>query len=208
MMKSAKSVHAPKKFTSTFKLLDVTADPYGTHGDGFQRNALAVRLTDLPIWTNIHSLFRQHAITGVKITYRPNITSYISQPTGWVAPQMLFAEDKNSFTALAPNQLQSQDNCRTLTASRGFSKYIARPRPHLFQANTAALAQGIKVIGKSREIMWLSPSLNADPEAALPHVFGQLCVEDVVGAVNPVQVGELWCKVYVICKEQSVANAL
>jgi len=207
-MKSSSRISAPKKFTSTFKLLDVVASPFGTHADGFTRHSLHVSLTDMPIWTNLHSLFRQHAITGVKLTYRPTITAYTSEAGGSIAaPQLLYAEDKNNFTPLSPFQVRSQDNCKTLMASRGWSKYVAKPRPNLFQSD-ATLGVAYKTISKAQDIHWLSPALSTDPESTLPHLMAQFCVQDVTGAVNDVGIGELWAKVYVVCKEQSRVNAL
>lgn len=206
-MIKGRSYHAPKRFTSTFKLLDVIASPYGTHPDDYTRNTLSVSLQDMPIFTNLHSLFGQFAITGVKLTYRPTITSYNSTIAGTIAsPQLLFAEDKNQLVPLSPLQMRSQDNCRTFSASRGWSKYIRNPRPLLYQQDLGQ--QQLKVIQRSREINWLTPEQVNGPEANLRHLMAQLCVQDVTGATGEVGVGELWAKVYVVCKEQSKHGAI
>lgn len=195
--------HAPKKFTSTFLLKNVVASPYGTHTDGYSRNLLSVSLNDCPIYTNLYSLYGQFAITSVKIMYKPkiNIAAAGAAPTAALA-NILFAEDKDSDTAKTQLVVRSQDNCKNFISSRGWSHFIKKPRPALYQQDEEGLL--VKTISKAKDIHWLSPqtALPTDTSARLPHVFGQMCVEDITGADEDVGVGELWCKVYVAVKEQ------
>jgi len=208
-MVKGRSLHSPKSFTSTFSLTEVIASPYGTHSDGFSRNLLSVKLTDIPIFTNLWTLYSQFAITSVKIMYKSQLNNAFSGPGGGAAAlaNILYAEDKDSDTAITPKQLQSQDNCRNFTSSRGFTMFTKKPRPLLYQStSTGGL---IKVISKSKDIHWLTPANSVDdPAALLPHVFGQMCVEDITGATADTGVGELWIKVYLAVKEQRKQGAI
>jgi len=199
--------HAPKSFCSTFKLLDVNADPYGTHTDGYARNALSVTLGDIPIFSNLYTLYSQFAITSVKLSYRPkvNIAAAGAAPTASIA-ELLFAEDKSNYAALSALQVRSQDNCRTLVASRNWGTFIKKPRPLLFQTNYDD--QQVQVITKAKDIHWLSPNSVGAPETTIKHLFGQLCVSDVTGTAETIGCGELWCKVYLAVKEQRKTAAV
>lgn len=202
-------LHAPKKFTSTFKLQDVTASPFGTHTDGYTRNLLSVSLNQIPLYTNLYTLYGQFAITSVKIMYKPkiNIAAAGAAPTACLA-NILYAEDKDSDFALSPLQVRSQDNCRNYISSRGWGAYIKKPRPVLYQKDVDGAS--VRVISKARDIHWLSPEVAGSEDAAskLEHIFGQMCVEDVTGADDNVGVGELWCKVYLAVKEQCKSAAV
>lgn len=201
--------HAPKSFTSTFKMLDVTASPYGTHTDGYTRNALSLALKDIPIFSNLYTLYSQFAITSVKLSYRPkvNIAAAGTAPTAAIA-QLLYAEDKDNWEPLSPLQLRSQDNCRTLVANRSWGTFVKKPRPLLFQKDIDG--RSIQVISKAKDIHWLSPQSNSDEDGAaiMSHLIGQLCVSDVTGADDNVGCGELWCKVYLVVKEQRKTAAV
>lgn len=196
--------HAPKKFTSTFLLDKVVADPYGTHTDGFNRRALSVRLDDIPIFSNLYTLYSQFAITSIKLMYKPKI-NVASDATACIA-NILFAEDKDNPNALSVLQLKSQDNCRNYVSSRQWSAFIKKPRPLLFQQDTDG--NKIQVISKAKDIHWLSPKSVGSDESLLDHLFGQICVEDVTGTAEAVGVGELWCKVYLAVKEQRKSAAV
>jgi len=201
--------HAPKKFESLFKLKDVIAAPYGTNPDGYTRNSLSVRLQDIPIFDNLFTLYKQFAITSVKVMYRPNLTqAFGGAATNTAAvSQILYVEDKDSVAPISPLQARSEDNCRVLTSNRPFKAFTKMPRPLLFQLNNAN--EQIKVIDKAKSIHWISPSGSSDtPESELPHLFAQMCVGDVTGAADNIGVGELWCKVYMSVKEQRKSAAV
>lgn len=200
-------LHAPKKFTSTFLLDTVVADPYGTHTDGYNRRALSVTLDDIPIFSNLYTLYSQFAITSIKLMYKPkiNIAAAGAAPTAAIA-NILFAEDKDNYAALSPLQVRSQDNCRNFVSSRGWSAFVKKPRPLLFQQDQDG--NPVQVISKAKDIHWLSPKSVASDESLLKHLFGQICVQDVTGADEAVGVGELWCKVYLAVKEQRKSAAV
>lgn len=195
--------HAPKKFESEFKILDVNASPFGTHADGYGRNKLSVKLADIPIFTNLRTLYRQFAITSVKLMYRPKVNF---SDGGISLSQLLYVEDKDSDIAISPLQARSEDNCRVLTSNRPWKAFTKMPRPLLYQMDAAG--HPIKVIQRAKEIHWLSPESEGDVPSQLEHLFGQLCVGDVTGAIEDVGVGELWCTVYFSVKEQRKANAV
>lgn len=195
--------HAPKKFESEFKILDVNAEPFGSHADGYSRNKLSVSLAKIPIFTNLRTLYRQFAITSVKLMYRPKVNM---SDGGISLAQLLFVEDKDSDIAISPLQARSEDNCRVLTCNRPWKHFIKMPRPLLYQQS--ADGNPVKVIQRAKELHWLSPESEGDVPSNLEHLFGQLCVSDVTGATDDVGVGELWCKVYFSCKEQRKANAI
>lgn len=200
--------HAPKKFTAEFKILDVNADPYATHADGFSRNKLSVKLSDIPIFANLQTLYRQFAITSVALRYRPKLTQAFggaATNTAAVA-QMLYCTDKDSEVAISPLQARSQDDCRVLTSNRPFKAFVKMPRPALYQ--WTGDDNPIKVIQRAKEIHWLSPASVDDAASNLEHLFGQLCVSDVTGAAEAVGVGEMWCKVYFSVKEQRKSLAV
>jgi len=197
-------LHAPKKFTCQFKLLDVNASPFGTHPDGYARNRLSVHLNQIPIYSQLFALYGQFAIAGIKFTYRPKINSTSPDGAGIPASNLLYAEDKNSSAALAATALYGQDNMKTFVSTRGWSKYVSKPRPNLYQL--VAGEELVKTITPARQLHWLTPNnaTNTDPASMLPHLAAQLCVQDITGAVGEVGQGELWAKVYLLCKEQRI----
>jgi len=195
--KSRQSVHAPKKFVSQFKLLDVNASPYATHSDGYSRNLISLTLNQIPIFANLRTLYGQFAITSVSIQYRPKLNV---STTAYPVAQIMYAANKEDETALSPLQVRSDDNCRVLVSSRGFSAFVKKPRPAMYQMNAAG--DPIKVISKSSDVHWLSADVIGSAEPVLPHLLGQMCVSDVTGVEGAIGVGELWCKVYLACKEQ------
>lgn len=188
-------------------MLDVTAAPFGTHTDGYTRNTLSLQLRDIPIFSNLYTLYSQFAITSVKLSYKPkiNIAAAGAAPTAAIA-ELLYAEDKDNLTPLSPLQVRSQDNCRTLVANRSWGTFVKKPRPILFQQNQ--YGNPVQVITKAKDIHWFSPKEVASYESAIDHVIGQLCVSDVTGAEDDVGCGELWCKVYLAVKEQRKTAAV
>lgn len=200
-------LHAPKKFTSTFLLDDVNASPYGTHTDGFARNALSVSLADIPIFSNLYTLYSQFAITSIKLMYKPkiNVAAAGAAPTASLA-NLLYCEDKDNYNPLSALQIRSQDNCRNYISSRGWGAFVKKPRPLLFQQDSSG--NQIQVISKAKDIHWLSPKTVDSDEANLKHLFAQLAVEDITGTDGVVGVGQLWCKVYLAVKEQRKSAAV
>lgn len=203
---SARALHAPKRFTSTYSQAVVSYGS-GAHADSFDRNRLATSLRDCPIFPNLFTLYGQFAITGVKVTYVPDYNSSTGS-AGNSIPNIAFAEDKNSDTALTYTALEHQDNVKLYSSARRWSRYIKNPRPLLYQQDTAGTK--LKTITPGRQIHWLSPASIAatDPAASLVHLFGQMCVEDIKGiaAAETLTVGTLYYKVYLVCKEQRVAT--
>jgi len=199
--------HAPKSFVSTYKLADLVASPFGTHTDGFSRFTLATTLTDIPIFSNLYTLYSQFAITSVKLSYRPkiNVAAAGAGATASIA-QMVYAEDKDNYNPLSVLQVRSQDNCRTLVANRNWNTFVKKPRPLLFQQDAGG--NQIQVISKAKDIHWLSPKSVGASETTIPHLIGQLCVSDITGTEDDVGIGELWCKVYLAVKEQRKTAAV
>lgn len=195
-MKTAKArLHAPKKFTASFKLRDIISDASGTNPGGWQRNNLAVNFTQLPIHLELSSLYKQFAITGVAFQYRSTNTNpdNLTEP----ATQMLFVEDKDNTGAITVGQALSQDNCRKLKTDRNFKHYVRKPRPQLYQSDGT---NPVFAIQAARQITWFNTGANT-----LPHLCAQLLVEDSAAGTSTKQ-GELWVKMYVICKEQCASG--
>lgn len=192
-----RSVHAPKTFVSSFKYQDVVASPYGTHTDDYARNQLFVTLAQVPLVTQLTQLYRQMAITSVVWEYRPaqNVNT-----AGTTLSQIVYAENKDADQALPVKNVLSEDNCRKYVNTRRWKAFVKKPRPALYQQDASGNA--IKVIGNSKQIHWLSTEETADLN--LTHLSSQMCVQDMEGVTGPTRVGELWCKVYVACKEQSL----
>jgi len=194
-------LHAPKTFCSTWSL-PIDSFGAGTHVDGYNRQLLTVKLSDLPIFPTLFSLYGQFAITSVKLTYIPEYNVSTGTAANSV-PTMAFAEDKDTDVAQTWTVLKGQDNLKTFSSARKWSVFIKKPRPALYQQDAAG-AQ-VKTIIKSKDIHWLSPKrVAADPAADLTHLYGQLAVEDIKGIAplaNAV-VGTMYFKVYLAVKEQ------
>lgn len=194
-------LHAPKKFTSTWSL-PIDSFGAGTHVDGYNRQLLSVKLSDLPIFPTLFSIYGQFAITSVKLTYVPEYNSSTGG-AGNSVPTIAFAEDKDTDVAQTYTVLKGQDNMKTFSSARKWSVFIKKPRPALYQQDSGG-AQ-VKTITPAKQIHWLSPKRVAvDPASDLTHLYGQMCVEDVKG-VAPTQsltIGTLYFKVYIACKEQ------
>lgn len=190
-------IHAPKTFVSSFKYQDVDADPYGTHIDDFQKNQLSVNLNQVPIFPQLSALYRQFAITSVKFEYRPVSTVALA---GLPASQIVVAENKDADQALPVKNVLSEDNVRKYTSTRTWKLFVKKPRPALYQQDS--LGNAIKVISNAKQVHWLSTDQSADMN--LEHLCGQMCVQDITGATGSTRQGELWCKIYIAAKEQSL----
>lgn len=191
----AKKLHAPKKFCATIKYLDVISLPAGTSVGGWSRNNLAVSFNQLPIQPQLGALYRQYMITGVKWMYRPtNIAPNLDGQEG--ATQIMFVEDKANTVAITVSQAQSQDNTRFLTTAKPFSHYIRLPRPTLYQLDGAGTQQ--LVTQGARQGNWIDVANDT-----LKHLNAQMLIQDKPDA-NQVLQGELWCKLYVVMKEQTL----
>lgn len=188
--------HGVKSFVATFKYMDVTSSPLGTHVDKFSRFNLGVTFNSLNIVNELSALYKQFAITGIQYKYVPDNSS--PQQTTSDAATILFCEDKATAGNLTAANIQSQDNCRTLTTARPWKHYVRLPKPLLFQDN--GLGAGVQVQTGSRFVTWLSTRSNTDK--SLLHLSAHMCVGDSDN-LNSVFQGELWCKVYVKVKEQS-----
>lgn len=197
--KSAPRLHAPKKFVATFKYQDVIAQRNGTNAGGWQRNLLYVDWSMLPISSELSALYRQFAITGVSFEYRPTNTvpNEVGSNDNYVT-QMMFLRDKDSDIAINVSQATSQDDVINTTTNRKFTKYVAKPRPLLYQLDSAG--NTIKITTPAKQTEWLSTRLGNN--AGLKHLAAQMLVQDSPGAVTDTKQGELWCKMYVVVKEQ------
>jgi len=192
-----RSLHAPKTFVSSFKYQDVDADPYGTHIDNYQKNQLFVNLNQVPIFPQLSALYRQFAITSVKFEYRPVSTVAVASLP---ASQIVVAENKDADQALPVKNVLSEDNCKKYVSTRAWKMFVKKPRPALYQQD--GLGNAIKVIGNAKQLHWLSTDQSADMN--LEHLCGQMCVQDITGATGSTRQGELWCKIYIAAKEQSL----
>lgn len=200
MSKSIK-LHAPKTFCSTWSI-PIDSFGSGTHVDGYNRQLLTVKLSDLPVFPTLFSLYGQFAITSVKVSYIPELN--VSTGTaGNSVPTMAFAEDKDTDVAQTWTILKGQDNLKTFSSARKWGVFIKKPRPALYQLDAAG-AQ-VKTISKSNDIHWLSPKrVAADPASDLQHIYGQLAVEDIKGVapLASTTIGTMYFKVYLAVKEQ------
>lgn len=189
--------HGVKSFVSTFKLMDVISDPLATHPDKFSRFNLGITFNSIPVVNQLSDLYRQFAITGVQYKYIPDNSSPNQTTTD--AATILFCEDKATAGTLSASNMVSQDNCRTLVTSRPWKHYVRNPKPLLFQDNGSGA--GVQVQTGSRYVTWLSTRNNTD--RSLLHMAAQMSVGDSDNNAAVLQ-GELWVKVYVKVKEQSV----
>lgn len=195
----AKKLHGVKKFVSTFKYMDVYSAPLGTNVGGYARNNLTTAFNQSPLEPNLSALYRQYMITGIQWIYKP---TNVAPNTGdsEFATELLFAEDKATTTALTESQMRSQDNVRMLTTARPFKHYVRLPRPILYQTDTAG-AQ-ILVTQGAGQANWINTN-----HPGLKHLSAQMLVADSTSVVVPapgVLQGTLWCKLYVVVKEQSL----
>lgn len=199
----SQSVHAPKKFVSTWSV-PVDSFGTGTHADDYNRLRLDVRLSDAPIFPSLFAMYGQFAITGVKLTYVPEYNSSTGT-AGNTVPNIAFAEDKDTEQAQTFTALRAQDNLKEFSSGRKWSVFIKKPRPLLFQQNLGG--QAIKTITPSKGLHWLSPRAVAeDPSADLVHLMAQMCVQDIKG-IAPLAVttvGRLYYKMYIAVKEQRI----
>lgn len=193
------TVHSPRKFVISFKYANVTSDLAGTHPDGFGRIALKVNMAQVPSNTQLGTLYRQFAFTGVKFEYRTSNPS----PNSVTGAQMLVAENKDFQQEMSASAMLSQDNCKKLVAHKNWNLYVSKPRPLLFQQD--ATGNQIKVITPSKQIHWLS--FGNEYDLALPHLAGQASISDLIGGATVAQPqGEIWCKAYVLVKEQQIVG--
>lgn len=206
------SIHAPKKFCCMYKVTDVIAPAFGLLPGGLQVYNLKTKYTSLPINAQITALYRQVALTGVKVIYRttnptPNqVATGTADPSQYATPSVncFFVEDKDTENDLAPVQFRSQDNVKRLVSHKNFAHYIAKPRPALYQMDGGG--NRLKVIDSSRQLHWIST--NSTFGIDLSHLHSQFAVEELSDLV-PLETGgqkqgELWLKVYLIAKEQNV----
>lgn len=199
MYRKKTSLHAPKSFVSTIKLQDITAAASGTYADGYSRNKLSVQLNKMPIWNVLNKLYGQFAITGVKFEYRTH--KNVSDTASWVS-NMIYAEDKNNTVPTTVAITRSQDNVSTLISSRNWSRYVKLPRPVLYQSDVNGAR--IFTITPSKQIHWMNNDADC---GALDHLAAQLNVQESQ-TVTPVPLGELWVKIYVVCKEQYISQSV
>lgn len=197
--RSGTSLHAPKKFVSTFKYMDVYSAPNGTNVGGYARNNLAVSFNQAVIEPQLSALYRQYMITGVKWIYRPTNVAP-NQGDAEYATQLIFVEDKANTASITISQAQSQDNSRFLTTARPWSHFIRLPRPQLYQIDSTGAQQ--LVTQGARQGNWIDVANNA-----LKHLNSQMLVADstsVIVAAPGVLQGQLWCKIFVSMKEQTL----
>lgn len=195
----AKKLHGVKKFVSTFKYADIYSAPNGTNVGGYARNNLSVTYNQAVIEPQLSALYRQYMITGVKWMYRPTNVAP-NQGDAEFATQMLFVEDKANTVAITVSQAQSQDNTRFLTTAKPWSHYIRLPRPQLYQLDGAGAQQ--LVTQGARQANWIDVANNG-----LKHLNAQLLIADSTSVVVPapgVLQGQLWCKMYLVMKEQTL----
>jgi len=207
-------LHAPKKFCCLYKVTDVIAPANGLLPDGIRAYNLKTKYTSLPINAQVAALYRQVALTGVKVMYRttnptPNAvgsglggTDDMDMPHPSV--NCFFVEDKDTENDLTATQFRSQDNVKRLVSHRNFSHYIRNPRPALYQQDGAG--NRLKVIDSGNQIHWIST--NSTFGIDLMHLHSQFAVEELPATV-PIETGgqkqgEIWLKVYFIAKEQNI----
>lgn len=196
--KSSPRLHAPKKFVATFKYQDVIAQRSGTNAGGWQRNLLYVDYSMLPISSELAALYRQFSITGVSFEYRP--TNTVPNELGVLdnfVTQMMFVRDKDSDIAINVSQATSQDDVINTTTARRWTKYCGKPRPLIYQLDGAGAP--VKITPPAKETNWLSTRIGTN--SGLKHLAAQMLVQDSPGTTDAKQ-GELWCKMYVVMKEQ------
>lgn len=190
-------VHKPKMYQFSFKYADVTSDLPGTHADGYGRYALKINMAQVPAVTQLGTLYRQFAFSSVKFEYRTINPS----PNSVTGATFLVAENKDYQQEMSSSAMLSQDNCRKLVASRNWNLFVRKPRPLLFQQDAGG--RQIKVITPAKQLHWLS--FDNDYDLALPHLAGQASVSDLIAGATVAQPqGEIWCKVYVLVKEQQI----
>lgn len=213
--KRSSALHGVKRFTCMLKLSDVVAPAYVSLPDGINVYNMKFKYTDLPIHTQISSLFRQVALTGVKVMYRTTNPTPTNVATVGAASteegqyahpsvNMYYVEDKDTEPDLTASQFKSQDNTKRLVSHKNFTHYVRNPRPALYQLDGAG--NRLKTIDSGKQIHWIST--NSTYGTALLHLHSQLAVEELPDTV-PLDVGgqkqgEIWLKVYLIAKEQNV----
>lgn len=208
--KRAAGFHGVKRFTCMMKIADVEAPANGLLPDGIQVYNMKVKYSSLPIASRVSALFRQVALTGVKVEYRTTNPTPTNVATGVTADQLAhpsvncyYVEDKDTETDLTATQFKSQDNVKRLVSHRNFSHYVRNPRPALYQMD--GNGNRLKTIDGGRQIHWIST--NSTFGVDLFHLHSQFAVEELPDTVametgNQKQ-GELWLKVYLIAKEQN-----
>lgn len=199
MNRSKKLLHNVKKFVCSYKLMDIESAKVGTYVDKYSRNALSVKFSDLPIVQPLSELYRQYAITGVKFEYRPLNTSPYAN---WDSGTIVFAENKGDPVARVVQLTTSEDNCRQLSTTKPFKHYVKNPRPYLLQA---VGVDGIPTIQSANQIQWFNT--NDAKSRDVPHLCAQMNVsQSNQNSTGNVLQGELWVKVYVVCKEQQTTQ--
>lgn len=206
-------LHAPKAFTCMLKVSDVIAPANGLLPDGIQAYNLKVKFSSLPISAQIRDLFRQVALTGVKVIYKttnPNPTTWAVDPLGddsqlpHPSVNMYYVEDKDTENELTATQFKSQDNTKRLVSHRNFSHYVRKPRPALYQQDGGG--NRLKVIDSANQLHWIST--NSSYGIDLYHLHSQFAVEELPNTVPLLtggqKQGELWLKLYLVAKEQNI----
>jgi len=206
------SLHAPKAFCCLMKVTDVVAPAFALLPDGIQAYNLKVKFSQLPIATQIRALYRQVALTGVKVMYKttnPNPNQFATGTTSsnqdpHPSVNMYYVEDKDTENDLTATQFKSQDNVKRLVSHRNFSHYVRKPRPALYQQDGAG--NRLKVIDSANQLHWLST--NSTYGIDLVHLHSQFAVDELPDSV-PLETGgqkqgEIWMKVYLLAKEQNV----
>lgn len=199
--------HGVKSFTCEYKISDVLAPADGLLPDGIQVYNLKTKFSDLPINAQISALFRQVAITGVKVMYRTtNPTPSMGADADLVphpSVSCYYVEDKDTENSLTLTGFKSQDNMRTLVSHKNFAHYVKNPRPALYQLDGAG--NRLKTIDTSNQIHWIST--NSSFGVDLFHLHSQFAVSELpplpgIGDTDQQKQGELWVKVYIKAKEQ------
>lgn len=207
---SRASLHAPKQFCEVFKLYDLVSPGQGgaaSTGYNFaiQGNSL------INLRTALTDVFKQFAITAVKLMYIPAYNNYPLVPGTAIAPHIYFAEDKSTSVVDTPTgptgvaAMLQQDNVRILDSSKRWSAFIKNPRPFLesYNSNAAGAGSHTPVQPPSRGIQWLTTQTDdlAYSGLVVDHLNSICVVEQNNSAVN-ITTGTVWAKVYYACKEQ------
>lgn len=204
------ALHGVKKFVCLMKLRDVIAPAHGAVPDGIQVYNMKFKYSDLPLASRISALYRQVALTGVKVEYRTTNPTPTNVATGVTTATVAhpsvncyYTEDKDTETDLTATQFKSQDNAKRLVSHRNFGHYVRNPRPALYQMDGAG--NRLKTIDSGNQIHWIST--NSTYGVDLLHLHSQFAVEELPDTVpnetEGQKQGELWMKVYLIAKEQN-----
>lgn len=197
--------HAPKHFTEVIRLGDLVSPPSGSIPAGFNFPIEGQLINNLN--GAIFDVFRQFAITGIKLMYLPAYNTYPLVAGVAFIPKIFYSEDKSSYvpdnSSGNIDRMLQQDNLKILDSSKKWSHYISKPRPWLNQANGGSMT-ATPVQQPAKQLQWLTTKEEIGVGSSgmtVPHLHSSLVVDANNSGVG-ITTGTLWARVYYCCKEQ------